>query len=382
MSRTAPIGGSLLKEETSDLPRSFTSRSHPALILPTMATKPHRSKILLATGCTALLVLLSGCASTEIDETNDSSAPPTSVERPDDESTGEAVPAESPLEELLGFRVSHRPEGLDTAVPALNPDSAGPSEQDRRDQLRLEEMIAACMRSEGFEYVVRDPFGGTVGSLKDSPYALPPDEFAAQYGYGISTIDVPSATEVDPNSAALAAMNPAEREAYLWALDGGVEQGDTQNTGCRGRAVEEVFGRSTAGTSDPSDPTAEFAPLVAEIRTLDERIDSDPRVAVDANRRWADCMADAGHPGLTRPSDSSNSVRTRLAQATARRGDPSAIADVRAYEVAVARADSICREDYDAARRQVRDELEHRFIADHRPELERYRDAMNAGGER
>jgi hypothetical protein len=270
--------------------------------------------------------------------------------------------------------VNHRPEGLETAVPELNPDSAGPSEEDRRNQLRLEEMIGACMRGEGFDYVVRDPFTGPGANPQDSPYALPRQEFAARYGYGISTIDLPEATEVDPNSAALAAMKAAEREAYLWALDGGAERGDTENTGCRGRAVKAVFGRSTVG-GDGSDLSGAFAGLVEEIRTLNGRVDGDGRVT-EATRRWTDCMADAGHPGLTRPSDAADSVRTRLAQARARPGDPAAIAEVRRYELSLAGADLVCRKDYDAAR----DELEHRFIEDHRHDLQRYKEAMNQAG--
>jgi hypothetical protein len=334
----------------------------------------------------AAVLLLAGCASRELsaadrqaatEQSSDApgigTAPAGTTDTSDEES-------KSPLEEFLGFRVNHRPEGLDTAVPALNPNAAGPSEEDRRDQRRVEEMIGDCMRGEGFAYVVQDPFSGTPANPKDSPYALPKDFFAAQYGYGISTIDVPDASAIDPNYAALAAMKPAERQAYLWALDGGAEQGDTQNTGCRGRAVEAVFGRSTSSAADPSDATAQFVPLVDEIRTLDERVDDDPRVAVDANRRWADCMADAGHPGLTKPSEAANSVRTRLAQARARRSDPTAVTEVRQYEVSLARADFNCRKDYDAARRLVRDELERQFVNDHRIELERYRAAMNSGG--
>jgi hypothetical protein len=91
-------------------------------------------------------------------------------------------------------------------------------------------------------------------------------------------------------------------------------------------------------------------------------------------------MADAGHPGLTKPSEAANSVRTRLAQARARRSDPTAVTEVRQYEVSLARADFNCRKDYDAARRLVRDELERQFVNDHRIELERYRAAMNSGG--
>jgi hypothetical protein len=175
-------------------------------------------------------------------------------------------------------------------------------------------------------------------------------------------------------------MTPAERQAYLWALDGGAEQGDTENTGCRGDAVETVFGRSIAGVAGGG-AGDEFAHLVEEIRALGDRVDNDPRVARDANRRWSDCMADAGHPGLARPSDAPGSVTTRLAQArAAHTGDNAAVAEVRRYELALAHADFVCRQNYDAARRMVRDELERRFLDEHRPELERYRQAMNPDG--
>jgi len=333
----------------------------------------------MSAGCAAAVVLLAGCTSggsggtsqARSDEQAGGGNATTSTSAP---GGAEQDPA-GPLEAFLGFRVSHRPGGLETAVPALNPDSAGPSEDDRRDQLRLEQMIGACMRAEGFEYVVRDPFAGPGADPRQSPYALPRHEFATQFGYGISTIDVPDATEVDPNYAALASMKPAERQAYLWALDGGAEQGDTENTGCRGRAVKEIFGRSTVGGA--AGPGLEpFADLVEEIQTLTDRVDSDPRVARDAAQRWADCMADAGHPGLAKPSDASDSVRTRLAQTRAGKGDGAALAEVRRYEVALAGADLRCRAGYDTARRQVRDELERAFVDDHRAELQRYKEAM------
>ena len=327
--------------------------------------------------CTISAIALAGCSG---GDDGDSARPPSATEEPTTPGDGagsEPAPTgqsdqDSPLEAFLGFRVAHKPEGLGTNVPALNPDAPAPTGEDRRDQLRLEQMIADCMRAEGFKYEVVDPFGGALQNPADSPYALPPETFASRYGYGISTIDIPTAAEVDPNYAAMAAMTAAQREAYLWALDGGAEKGDAKNTGCRGAAVKAVFGRSTVASA-----ADEFAFLVEEIRDLDERVESDPRVAGEANRQWSDCMADAGHPGLARPQDAKDSVTTRLAQARARVGDPAAVAEVRRYELALAGADFVCRKAYDSARRVVRDEVERRFLDDRRAELERYRRAMN-----
>jgi hypothetical protein len=301
---------------------------------------------------------------------------PASVKPSAPQSTRQEDPA-SPLEEFLGFRVAHRPEGLGTNVPELNPDSPGPTEEDRRDQLRVEQMIGECMRAEGFDYEVRDPFATLEASLDQSPYALPREEFAARYGYGISTIDLPDATDVDPNYAAMARMTPAQLEAYLLALDGRAEQGDAENTGCRGAAVKAIFGRSIVGGRAGGNAD-KFGFLVEEIGKLGRRVDDDPRVARDGNRRWGDCMADAGHPGLTKPSDAPDSVKTRLAETPV--GDPAVRAEVRRYELALAEADFVCRQAYDAGRRVVRDELERGFLDEHRQELDRYRRAMKADG--
>jgi len=347
-----------------------------------MDSTRHRFSRIVGGVCAVLALALAGCsgdgnsgaagqASTSAKPGGEGSESAATPQRTDQED-----PA-GPLEEFLGFRVAHRPEGLGTNVPELDPDSSGPTDSDRRDQLRLEQMIAECMRAEGFDYQVHDPFAAAGMSPEHSPYALPRQEFAARYGYGISTIDLPNAADVDPNYAAMAKMTPVQREAYLLALDGRAEQGDTENTGCRGAAVKAVFGRSiVGGTTGPG--TDEFAFLVEEIGKLVQRVDDDPRVAVDASRLWSGCMADAGHPGLTTPADAPDSVRTRLAQATA--GDPAARAEVRRYELALAQADSVCRPKYDAARRIVRDELERRFLEEHRPELDRYRQAMRPDG--
>jgi hypothetical protein len=76
-------------------------------------------------------------------------------------------------------------------------------------------------------------------------------------------------------------------------------------------------------------------------------------------------------------------VTARLAQARSQGRNPAAVAEVRRYELALAQADFGCRPAYDAARRVVRDEMEGRFLDEHRAELERYREAMNPkGGER
>jgi hypothetical protein len=334
-----------------------------------MASTRHRFLRVLGVACSISAVALAGCTGGGGGE---STAPTVPV---GDSTTTQPAPTgqsdqESPLEAFLGFRVAHKPQGLGTNLPALNPDAPAPTGEERRDQLRLEQMIADCMRAEGFKYEVVDPFGGAQHNPADSPYALPPETFASRYGYGISTIDIPTAAEVDPNYAAMAAMTASQREAYLWALDGGAEKGDTENTGCRGAAVKAVFGRSTVASA-----ADEFAFLVEEIHDLGERVDGDPRVAGAANRRWSDCMADAGHPGLSQPQDAPDSVTTRLAQARA--GDPAAVAEVRRYELALSAADFVCRQAYDSARRAVRDELERRFLDERRSELEQYRRAMN-----
>lgn len=323
---------------------------------------------------------------------------------------------QSPLEKYLGDSgpMLDGGGGMEFVISARGP---GESDADRQKQRRVEEEVAACMRKEGFEYIPVSPDESEGPEEFDDAFSLDPDEFAKRYGYGIATLGPagPDAEEEDaddnPNTEIRKALSPAAKKAYdkaLWGDDaspgGGVivsgpEDGEASETvpmglgGCMGKVTEKVFGKPDEALGFDF---AEFESLFEDITSLRERIERDPR-AVEAIRGWADCMADAGYGDFEHPDAAQESVMDRMSElygfdqagggeqsgeAGPAEADPEKLAELRDYELAVAKADYGCREgEYEKAYRDVSYELEKEFVEQHRTELERYRDAMAKLGE-
>lgn len=291
----------------------------------------------------------------------------------------------------------------------------GPSEEERQQQYRVEELVAECMAEQGFEYIpqplderLRGP-----GEEYEEIWALQrndPERFAREYGYGFSTM--PDSWFVakedegyeDPNWAIRESLSPAAQEEYdraLWGEWPELEEGEEvdgpiepETPGCYAEASEEVYGSG--------DDFAQWEDINDQISDLYERIDNDPRVQ-SARQAWTDCMADAGHPGLEEVYDGQELVSDRMAElygwaspegedfeaeddgsvvvapSATPSVDPAALAELQDFERAVAVADYQCRRDhYDPQYNAVRDELENQFIEEHRAELEAYRDFLNS----
>ena len=274
----------------------------------------------------------------------------------------------------------------------------GLSDQERQQERLVQELVTRCMRAQGFEYV---PENVESEHTAGGPFALPPDEFAAQYGFGVTTIDAEDVAraKADPNQAIVDALSPQAREAYRGALYGeagarplpgwaqpvpGAAQPPGEppgHGGCYQEAQDDVYGRP--GTS-PDGLAAAYAELEPELSALDDRIGRDPRVQA-ARAEWSSCMADAGHPGFASPEEPPQTIRDRLRALIGSAGgridgrapgvaDPAQLQALRDLELALARADRACRAGHDQVVHEVRVELQEQFIEDHRKLLERYRD--------
>lgn len=258
---------------------------------------------------------------------------------------------------------------------------------------RYEQAVADCMDAQGFTWEPDDDREGEADH-EDRPQDMPRDEFVATYGYGITTIDDGDepATGGAPDVARLDAMTVARRTAWYRALLGDDVALDDQgrppaagkpvasqpgtDRGCVGRAEEEVFGQDVAEESTQPD---RFAPLIEDIQRLGDRVDADPRVQ-EAVQRWRACMADHGFGDVTGPDEPAQRVRQRLADL----GDPpppDELAALRRHELDVAAADHACSTDLDQVRQRVRTEIERAFVADHREQLEAFRDARATTGD-
>jgi hypothetical protein len=310
----------------------------------------------------------------------------------------------SPLAEYMGDGFSSSAGGgFRIAVRAGG--GQQPSEEDLAKQRKVEDATAACMTTAGFEYVAVPPEQNAKSKFTDA-FNLPPDKFAQQYGYGISTIDWSKAGDDDtnPNTKIRAALSPTAQKAYDKALNGpnatgngavviqgGPSNSGRQDLGCRGKAVEEVYGKGEDRATD----FKKFESLFKDIQALQKRIEADQRV-VDATSVWSDCMADAGHSGFKKVDDPRNQVQQKLDTLTGNKppakggpaktitGPPSfdkvdsaKLTELRKFEIDLAVADQKCKaKGYDDAYKKVQYDAEKEFVDQHKTELEAYRDEM------
>jgi hypothetical protein len=261
---------------------------------------------------------------------------------------------------------------------------------DARDEIekreKVEELVAACMAAEGFDYT---PINQTpADSISSYEEGWGTENWVAEHGYGAypteeetAAIDAQVLAE-DPNQEYVAGLSENEQAAYYTALqspspdresvaamkDGDAPAYDWESAGCQGAAQHEVMG------DDPTQ-SERYAPLVAAMNALDQDQLTDPAMApIDAE--WSACMDDAGYGGLATRQSAVDAV---FAQAT-EYWDAGATdeptddlrAGWRAYEIEVAVADFRCAETVGYADKElaVQAARETAFIADNKPELD------------
>jgi hypothetical protein len=321
---------------------------------------------------------------------------------------------DSPLAEYMGPNaVSFEGGGMSFSYGgAAETEEYVPTEEELQQQREFENLVQRCMQDEGFEYVpyVVDP------SDWDHPfedaYALPPDEFAEQYGYGISTLymaesDMPD----DPNEEirrGLSQQALAEYERALYGDMAGQESSEgeewtpppLEDRGCYDKASAQVWGDPYEDEGNIRDPHQEFEALMDDLWSIHERFMSDPRME-EPTENWRDCMAEAGHPfealgepeqeiwrrmdelqGLDEYMEIDEEAAGESGGATPvpfepKEINPADLEELQEYELAVAGADFRCKEEhYNDIAEQVQYDVEEQFVEEHREELERYRDWM------
>jgi hypothetical protein len=312
----------------------------------------------------------------------------------------------SPLAEYMGDGFVSSGSGPGVRM-AIRDGGQGMSEEELAKQRRVEDATAACMKAAGFDYVAVPPESQPKSKFNDA-LRLPADKFAEQYGYGISTIDWSKAgqdsDDSNPNTRIRNALSPAAKKAYDKALNGpnATENGNVViapkegegptnsgklDLGCRGKAVEQVYGER-----QNKDGFKKYDALFKDLEALRKRIEADARV-VDATTAWSDCLADAGHAGFKKIEEPRQKVEQKLNELTGAqtngpgknvKGPPSfdkvdaaKLADLRKFEIELAKADQKCRAQvYDAPYKKAQYELEKEFVNQHKAELEAFRDEM------
>lgn len=275
-------------------------------------------------------------------------------------------------------------------------------------QRAAEDAKADCMAEHGFEYVpyvmplsfAPAPAGGAVSIVVEGGPGreLPPGEYAAQYGYGLSTVSpAERTTRADPNDAIVDAMDVPERVAYFRTMFGASQSLDDRGypnaeiahddpKACWQRAAAMADAAAPEPDADArAEIDAAFAGLREQIAALPEQVSADARV-VAATQRWAECMTAAGYPGYTDlngpQSDVAARARSLMGDALdPANAEPDALAELQRLEIGLAVADERCRESFGTTYQDVTREFERRFVEQHRAELEEYRDAIAALGQ-
>lgn len=254
-----------------------------------------------------------------------------------------------------------------------------------------EEVVAACMLEQGFEYEPVDNTGTSV-EMPGDDLDYTSREYAETYGYGVATTfeeSQASAEEqsdewVDPNQEYVDAMSETERTAYYEALYGvqteyveGEEPPpyDWTTAGCQGKAQHEVYDEVNGAWEMP-----EFSDLQEQINTLYEQVQGDP-VLTELQASWASCMADAGYEYESQMAvyddlnERMNGVYEQMGDGSD--VDTALVDEIAAYEVKVATADFDCRKELGFERKQleVQIKVEQAFVDEHKAELDAWVEA-------
>jgi hypothetical protein len=277
--------------------------------MPISTGRPARRRTLAAVAAVGAVLALVSCGDDSTSTTGNN---------------GDSSGYESPIADLLGF------------------ENQSPAEA-RKQQLAIEEAVAACMRAEGWEYQPVDysaqfPEGDADVDFSD------PVAFGEKHGYGIvygyEQFTLPYLEDgegggpggpvfEDPNADFVASLTESERDDYYASLHGQQVFGEAsaleddgatdvtigmptlEEQGCYGQAQLEVVGEQPYTNPDVQERLNDYY----------TGIEDDPRLD-DARAQWAECMNDViadlepiEGTDITRPEDMYNYMTAVMALA-------------------------------------------------------------------
>jgi hypothetical protein len=244
---------------------------------------------------------------------------------------------------------------------------------DSMQEVRIEELVATCMKEQGFDYVPNPLSVAPENSATEPDLSPGTMEFAQQYGYGISigawgsSIDADGTLE-DPNQRYRDSMSDGELAEYESALYGSTTDAETayawEDAGCYGAAEHAVIGDQSL--MDPA------GGIEQEVARFWATIQDDPRL-VEIDRQWSACMAGRGYSGLSDPGTAPAELWLEYTSlGAAPESSPTQRADFADREIGQAVADLTCQNETDfiAESLRVDHELQQEFVDTHRGELE------------
>ena len=290
-----------------------------------------------------------------------------------------------------GDTLTYEDSPLDKYLEPVN----GPMDEERwiAESKTVEELVAACMAEEGFEYTPVDQSQHM--SFEDDFEERNTEEWVASNGWGmVQTKEEMEAQQqeaeefVDPNQPYIESLSPSEQEAYFATLHGagpseeelnedGSYEYSWEEAGCNGAAQHEVQGSSYWEDE-------EFADLIASMNALWEELPKQPEIA-ELNEKWSACMADAEYTELATRSDAQNVIieEQNAFWSGENPVEPTAeeLTTLKQKEIDVALADFRCAKDLDYDNVQLRAQfaLEEQFISDHKSELDALVTAYDKG---
>ena len=253
-------------------------------------------------------------------------------------------------------------------VDASLPDAAA---RTIADITKRENLIAACMNEQGFEYLPNVPAAADL-VITTEGIDRASREFAVQYGFGIvrqpeTEVGQISWQGVDPNWTRTEAMSEAEREAWTTALYGDVTD----------RQVD-AFGESTSREGGCMDQTSDGGFAVADEAGEFLGRFSEDGAFDELDNEWSACMHESGfeHESPTAASNAfSDEFVAMLDDHSLENDDVAGLAE-REIAVAVASWDCKAETDYEARFRVIRDQVQQAWIDEHRAELDEWLAAM------
>lgn len=287
-------------------------------------------------------------------------------------------------------------EGPLSAYFSVLMDDEQMTDEKLQEQQRLtEEIVAACMQDEGFEYTPDTQGFGTIAQSADEEDGPTwgTKEFAEQYGYGFVDSpgmngDDPVDEYVDPNEEYVSSLSESEQTAYyetLWGAgpseeqmaemeEGGGYTSDWTQEGCQGKArhdYQEEHGGFGAAYEDP-----EFAELFTAMQEVWDLSANDTIVKLDAE--WSSCMADKGYPDIPTANDASSVIMdeySALWESTGEEASEPKKADLDALkkrEIELAVADFDCRKKTNYEKISLKEQFaaEQAFVDEHKTELD------------
>lgn len=260
-------------------------------------------------------------------------------------------------------------------------------------EAKVQQAIATCMKSEGFDYIPIDPAAAGFSFVTFGGAGQDTSEYRKTKGYGISTTfgtQRGTTPAKDPNEEIRSHLTDDERTAYDKALYGAAAPKDT---GAEGGGVQirvgpggadqfgelGCFGKAQQSVGGPSPET-----VGPKLKELQDRIAADSRL-VKANADWAACMNKSGYSQFTKPEEIIQYLFGKMAKVTGQddsdsgpastdgisiqaggpaKIDEKALAAVQNEELTIAKADDSCSistKRRDIAKK-VREELTKQFL--------------------